>query len=334
MSTNNTTAVSKQEPTYSERFVAMVEKEMAANGGSALTLSKFQKQLIQNYFVKIDQVLRNADRKRLSKRGSENELPITWANVNMDELKFDVVAWSRLGLDPMLPNHINLIPYKNNASNKYDVTGIIGYRGCELKATKYGLNYPDNVIIEVVYSNDEFKVLKRDCKNETESYEFKIKNSFDRGSIIGGFYYYQYNDNPNKNKVRVFTLSDIKKRIPKNASVEFWGGQKDEWVDGKKTGQKVTIDGWFEEMCWKTIARAAFNNITLDSEKIDENISRVMMREDVAATSNVAAEIAENANTETIDFKEVVDEEPQPVQQEQPVVQNSEGQLEIPASDY
>ena len=40
---------------------------------------------------------------------------------------------TRIGLDPSQKNHINPIPYKNNAKNKYDIGFIEGYRGIELK---------------------------------------------------------------------------------------------------------------------------------------------------------------------------------------------------------
>jgi recombination protein RecT len=304
MSTNNNTEVAKTEQTHTERFTNMVMKELGANGGSAVKLSQFQTRLIQNYFVKIDQTIKIADQKRLSKRDGDKETPIVWQNINMNKLALDVVAWAGLGLDPLQPNHINLIPYKNNAANNYDITGIIGYRGCELKATKYGLNHPDTIVIELVYSNDHFKQIKKDMNNQIESYEFVINDSFNRGEIVGGFYFYGYTKTPEKNRIRVFSLADILKRKPKYASTEFWGGEKDEWIDGKKTGQKVTMDGWREEMCYKTIARAAYNGITIDSQKIDENLARIMAREEDAFTEKMQAEITENANKEEITFAE------------------------------
>lgn len=310
---NNNAAVAKTEQTHSERFTNMVMKEMSANGGGAMKLSKFQTRLIQNYFVKIDQTLKVADQKRLSKRDGDQETAITWANVNMNKLALDVVAWAGLGLDPMQPNHINLMPFKNNAAGNYDITGIIGYRGLELKARKYGLNVPDTIVIELVYSNDHFKQIKRDMNNPIEGYEFHVQDSFNRGEIVGGFYYYGYKSNPENNLVRVFNIADILKRKPAYASTEFWGGEKDEWKDGKKTGNKIKVEGWYEEMCWKTVARAAYGNITIDSEKIDENLAHIMAREEEAFTVKMQTEIAENANSIAIDFEEIKEESEQNV---------------------
>jgi len=34
--------------------------------------------------------------------------------------------------------------------------------------------------------------------NKVESYEFEVTNPFDRGEIVGGFYYHSYNENPGK----------------------------------------------------------------------------------------------------------------------------------------
>jgi len=115
---------------------------------------------------------------------------------------------------------------------------------------------PDAVIVELVHKNDTFKVIKKDMNNKYESYDFEVVNPFDRGEIIGGFYYHAYKDNPEKNKIVTFTLADIEKRKPQYASVEFWGGEKTVWENGKPAG-KEKVEGWYEKMCWKTIYRAA-----------------------------------------------------------------------------
>ena len=69
-------------------------------------------------------------------------------------------------------------------------------------------------------------------------------------------------------------IEDIEKRKPKYASAEFWGGEKDKWENGKKVG-KESIAGWYHEMCWKTIYRAAYNSVTIDGKKIDQSFLRM-----------------------------------------------------------
>jgi recombination protein RecT len=199
--------------------------------------------------------------------------------------------------------------------NKYDIGFVDGYRGIELKAKKYGLDIPDSVTVELVYQNDKFKEIKKDRNNPVESYEFEIVNSFDRGEIVGGFYYHSFTGAPEKNKLVVFNLKDILKRKPKYASVEFWGGEKDKWENGKKVG-KETVEGWYDQMCYKTIYRAAFGDITIDSQKIDDDYLHLKQMEHNLDEAKVDAEIAENANTETIDITGTVRDDDEPVDPE------------------
>lgn len=268
----------KQIVSPSERFTSEVLKQFSANNGT-LKLTNFQNTLIQNYFIKLDSVLKEAERKRMLKAEKNRDVTaVTWENVNMSKLATEVVLFSRLGLDPTLPNHLNLIPYKNNSSGKYDITGIIGYRGLELKAMKYGLEIPSDVVVEVVYSNDIFKPIKKGNSSQIETYDFEIVSPFERGSIVGGFYYHVFSDKT-KNKLRIFSLQDIEKRKPAYASAEFWGGTKDKYENGKIVG-KEAVEGWFDEMVYKTIYRSAFNDITLDSQKIDDVLQLLLKLED------------------------------------------------------
>lgn len=307
MSTQVTTKVA---PSQSERFTNAVIKEFSSNNG-AVTLTDFQKKLCQNYFIKIDQTLKDAEKKRLAKSPEyRDELSLSWENVNMAKLAVDVIAYSSVELDPTQPNHINMIPYKNTANQKYDMGFVIGYRGMELKAKKYGLDVPNDVVVELVYSNDKFKQHKKDRNNPIESYEFEIINDFDRGEVIGGFWYHEFKDAPDKNKIKVFSLKEIEKRKPAYASAEFWGGEKDKWVDGKKVG-KEKIEGWFEEMALKTISRHAYNAITIDSKKIDDNYLAIIQKDTEMKDAIVQNEVIANANKSSLDFEEaeVVEEE-------------------------
>lgn len=194
----------------------------------------------------------------------------------MEKLAQDVVPFACVGLDPLQKNHINIIPFQNKTSNKYDVTFIVGYRGLELRAAKYGLNMPDCVTVELVYSKDKFVPIKKSASNPVENYEFDLSDDpFDRGEIIGGFFYHSYKNSPEKNMLRLLSIKDIEKRKPKYASTEFWGGEKDKWEGGKKVG-KEQIDGWRDEMCLKTVYRMAYEAITIDSEKIDDHLVQMI----------------------------------------------------------
>lgn len=215
--------LAKKDIPVSERFTNLVIAEFTSGVGE-IALTAFQKRLAQNYFIGIDAALKLAEEKRLKKSEQYRDpLPVAWDNINMSQLARNVVAFARIGLDPMQKNHINMMPFKNNNLKKYDIVFIEGYRGIELKSTKYGLDVPDNVIVELVYSNDRFKSYKKDRNNQYESYDFEIVNDFDRGNIVGGFYYHLYNDHPEKNKLVVFTLEDILKRKPDYASAGFLG---------------------------------------------------------------------------------------------------------------
>lgn len=300
----------KKEETASERFTNKVIQQFRATAGEDVELSAFQKRLIHNYFISLDISLKAAEEKRLQKSEQYRDaVPIVWQNVNMESLAQNVVAASRIGFDPALKNHINMLPFKNNHTGKYDIVFMEGYRGMELKATKYGLEVPTAVVIEVVYANDKFKPIKRDIRNQVESYEFEIVNPFDRGEIVGGFYYLMYED-ASKNRLQFYNMQQIEKRKPKWASTEFWGGEKDRWV--KKDGKNVKdgtehVDGWLDEMVYKTIARAAYGSITIDSKKIDDNYTVMMANEQLAAK----AEAQENGNKQQLDFDDaqVVPEE-------------------------
>ncbi len=296
----NQTQVAKQEESTSVRFMNKVVSEFGSNVGE-IALTNFQRRLAQNYFMAVDMALKKAEEKRLKKSEKYRDpVPVIWDNINLPQLARDVVSAARVGLDPAQDNHINVMPFKNNALNKYDIVFIDGYRGIELKAVKYGLDIPDHVTVELVYSNDKFKEIKKDRNNPVESYEFEIVNSFDRGEIVGGFYYHFYKEKPEKNKLVVFTMKDIEKRKPNYASPEFWGGEKDKWENGKKVG-KEKVEGWHEKMCWKTLYRAAYKNITIDSQKIDDDYLRLKQIEQSFAESEVQQEINQNANSEYID---------------------------------
>jgi len=310
-----TTDIAVKEQPMSERFMLKVTALFNTNVGD-IALTNFQKRLAQNYFIVADNVLKKAEEKRMKKSEDYRDpLPYTWANVNMEELAESVVAAARVGWDPTQDNHVSLIPFKQNGVNKYGITFMPGYKGRQLKAVKYGLDVPDSVIVELVYSTDKFKSHKKDHKNTIEHYEFDILNDFERGEIVGGFYYHIFFDHPEKNKLVVFSLKDILKRKPDKASAEFWGGEKTVyedvlkdgkvvWKDGKKVQKRVQIqsEGWYEKMCYKTVFIAAYKDITIDSQKIDDDFLRLNQLENDFKEVEVEREIAENANGNVIDI--------------------------------
>lgn len=131
----------------SERFTAKVMKEFGSSAGVP-QVTDFQRQLIQGYFISIDRALKAAEEERLRKNANnkdhkyDNDLPVTWENVNLTDLALDVVHYARMGLDMMQDNHLFPIPYKNNKAQRYDVTLMPGYNGIRYIAEKYALDPP------------------------------------------------------------------------------------------------------------------------------------------------------------------------------------------------
>jgi len=317
-----TQQLAKAEEPISVRFTNRVIAEFTGGVGE-IALSDFQRRLAQNYFIAADTALKNAEAARMRKPEKYRDpVPVTWANVDLQSVAQAVVSAARIGLDPMQKNHVHLVPFKNNHTGKYELAFIDGYRGLELKAEKYALDMPTAVVVELVYSNDHFRVIKGDYRNPGDGYEFEIKNPFDRGELLGGFYFHYYENNPRKNKLVTMSLKEILKRKPAHAAPEFWGGEKDVWENGKKVGTQK-VEGWFEKMCWKTVFRSAYNDLTIDSEKIDADYRRLKQIEQDYEASAVAAEVAANANREPIDIdarviteSEMTEDEPQDSQSE------------------
>ncbi len=303
-----------QTPPMSGRFVAKVLQEFGSTAG-AMQVTDYQQRLIQGYFISIDRALKTAEEGRLRKnegnrdRKYDNSLPVTWANVNLNDLALDVMHYARMGLDMMQENHLFPIPYKNAKSGKYDLVLMQGYGGIQYIAEKYAMERPTAVTVELVYSTDIFRAYKKSMANATESYEFEIVNAFDRGEIIGGFGYIEFAD-PVKNKLIIMPMKDIMKRKPAYASAEFWGGVIKKWDGGKQV--EAQTEGWFEEMCLKTLKREIFSakHIPRDPQKVDEDYHFVKSREAQYAEIEAQDEIITYANTIMIDTASTaVDEE-------------------------
>lgn len=279
-----------------ERFTNEVLRQFSATAGE-VNITEKQRRLIRNYFLTLDNVLQTSEKKR---NHEKNAVPFTWENVDLKSLSINVANHSLVGLDPIQKNHLNLIPHFDNASKKYNITFMPGFKGIEFKAVKYGLDVPKAVIIEVVHEKDVFKPKKKNGGGVGDSYEFEIVDPFNRGEVVGGFYFHEFEDQT-KNRIRIFSRADIKKRIPKYASVEFWGGEKTTYKNGKPDGKEI-IEGWFEEMCFKTIYRAAYDSITIDPDKIDEALIQTMFNEQqvIEAPSKTEDVVHEEINSKPI----------------------------------
>lgn len=287
---NEMTVQKTESLSNSEAFTNKVLKEFGSNVAGAIQVTDYQRQLIQGYFIAVDRSLKMAEEKRQSKNAGnkdhkwDNLDPITWNTVDLNALALDVVHYARMGLDMMQENHLSAIPFKDNnrlaktGTKMYTVNLMPGYNGIQYIAEKYALEKPAAVTVELVYSSDTFKPLKKNRENHVESYDFEINNAFDRGEVVGGFGYIEYTE-PTKNKLVVMTLKDILKRRPEKASGEFWGGKKKVWENGKQV--EIETEGWFEEMCLKTVKREVYSakHMPRDPKKIDDAYEYMRMQE-------------------------------------------------------
>lgn len=300
------------EVSASAKFSTFALREFGTQVAGETNATDYQKQLIQGYFIGIDRALKTADENRIAKnekntnKSYNNELPINWNTINLKEMVLDVVHYAKIGLDMMQPNQLTVIPFKNKKTNQYDVTFIKGYNGIQYIAEKYALDKPKNITTELVYSTDIFRPIKKSVDNKIEGYEFEITNAFDRGKIVGGFGYIEFED-ATKNKLIIMTMRDIEKRKPKYAAAEFWGGKTKEWQNGKQV--EVETDGWFEEMCLKTLKREVYSqkHIEIDPKKIDDNYQYMKSQEMRYVEMETRAAIEENANSEDFIVPDLVE---------------------------
>ena len=289
----------------SERFTSMVMKQFGGTVG-APNLTDFQKRLIQGYFIAVDRALKTAEDERIRKNEKnrdhkyDNDLPVVWENVNLVDLALDAVHYARMGLDMMQDNHLFPIPYKNNKTRKYDMTLMPGYNGIRYIAEKYAVEQPVAVTTELVYSTDSFTPIKKSNGNRVESYLFEIKQPFERGDVVGGFGYIEYAD-PTRNELIIMPLKAILKRKPKYASANFWGGTQKVWENGKQV--ETETEGWFEEMCLKTLIREVYSakHIPRDPQKIDDSYQYMKLREVQVAQMQAEEEVENYANGDIID---------------------------------
>ena len=184
-----------------------------------------------------------------------------------------------------------------------------GYEGLRYIAIKYAIYPVIDIRVELVHKNDSFKMT---TKNNIDGYEFDIANPFNRGEVIGGFGYIRYQDET-RNKLITMSKEELLKRKPSTAAVEFWGGEKDIWENGKVVG-KEPVEGWPEEMLYKTMVRATCKRVPLDPKKINESYIYVIETSENYYVENqedkVSQEIEENANKEMIDITDSTEKLP------------------------
>lgn len=334
--TENTKAIAAGEQlAVSEKFTNKVLKEFGGSVAGAMQVTDYQRTLIQGYFIAIDRALKAAEEERLRKNAGnsdhkyDNDLPVNWNTVNLNDLALDLVHYARMGLDMMQDNMLFPIPYRNNKRNWYDINLMEGYNGIRYIAEKYAVEVPTAVTVEVVYSTDGFRPVKKGRDNRVENYEFEITNPFDRGEIVGGFAYLEFTD-PSKNELIIMSMKDIEKRKPAYASANFWGGEATEWDHGKKV--KVQKEGWLYEMVRKTIIREAYSakHLPRDPKKIDDAYQYAKFREARYAEIEAQAEIDANANTTLIGGAAPASL-PEPTEREIPCDTDSVGAKKQPA---
>lgn len=314
-----TTTQESTQLSNSEKFTNKVLREFGGSVSGMVEVTNYQRSLIQGYFVQIDRALKGFEDRRIRTNANnkdhkwDNNDPCTWQTIDLNALALDVVHYARMGLDMMQPNHLSAIPYKDNnrkaasGTQMYTLNLMPGYNGIQYIAEKYALDKPLSVTVELVYSTDTFKPHKKSAANKVESYDFEINNPFDRGDIIGGFGYIEYDDQT-RNKLIMMSKKDIEKRKPKKAAAEFWGGMKTEWQNGKKT--EVETDGWYEEMCLKTIKREVYSakNMPRDPKKIDDSYQYMKAQELRLAQMEVVDIVDERTASIPVDILEPVAE--------------------------
>lgn len=293
------TALQEAEPTYSQRFTAMIVREFGKEVGR-LELNPHQQRLAQHMFIGIDAALKKLDADRIKK--NLDKKPIVWSNVNMDKLAIDAVHRIELGLDALIENHIHPVPYLNSKTGIYDLDLTIGYVGKDYYKRKYSLDLPVDIIYQLVHETDTFKPIMKKAHDDIESYKFDINNPFDRGKTIGGFGYIMF-ENPTKNKLIIVTAKQFDKAKAAAKTKTFW-------------------EAYSDEMKFVVLVRRVTAYLKVDPEKLTKSYAAVEMNDN-------SREISENANQDFIDIEdceETTGDAPAPeeVQRENPPAQQEE----------
>ena len=269
-------------PTESEKFVRAVERQFMAQLGQSISWNDVQKTLAQNLYIKIDNSLKALEAKRLT--SNKGGSPITWQNVNLAKLALDAVHRVALGLDGSIANHVHVVPYFNSKLQKYDLDLRIGYVGKVLIVKTMSLDPLIDVVYDLIYDTDEFTANPRTVTNPIESYDLKIRNPFDRGKVIGGFFYFSYED-ARKNRLVLVNQRDFTRAETAAQTKDFWGN---------KDGEKSRI-----EMQMKTVVHRGADKAILDPNKINApSLKFVQEQEMLTAEYIIDAEATDLGNKE------------------------------------
>ena len=190
--------------------------------------------LAVNYFTRLDNEL-----KKLA-------TPKTWKQINFEDFLSKSIAYANIGIDPLAPKMLSFTLFANKTNGLSDVVFVEDVRCMELLARRYGINCPENITVELIYSTDKFSIVKKDLSHPSEGYVLEVTNAFDRGDIVGGVSLSEY-ANPIYNKVRIMSMKEIEKRVKTNSP--FW-------------------TNWKNEMCEKTVCKNAWGKVVLNTTEL------------------------------------------------------------------
>jgi recombination protein RecT len=284
-------AVSKREPTLSERFVEKVRQEFAGAVGTGVEFTQYERQLASNLYLHIDSALKAFEAKRLQRNDGKGVQPYEWKNVDMQKLAIDAVHRIRLGLDALIKNHIHVVPYRNSKTNLYDLDLRIGYRGKDHYRREVSRVPVKDIRYELVYSKDKFKAIKKAGKPDSiESYEFEITDPFDRGNVVGGFGYVMFDD-PTLNFLVIVSEKEFKK-------AENLAQTKNFWTDNPT------------EMRHKTLVHRVTEKLDVDPKKVNTSYHYVEVQDDIYAETERKQIDFQSGNGEPQEVEEVKRDEP------------------------
>jgi len=289
------TGLAVAKPTVAESFVAKVMKHFTAQLGDMVEWGPYQRMLAQHLYIKIDNSL-----KELQSKGKA----VHWGNVNMVKLAVDAVHVVNLGLDGLLRNHVDVIPYKNGAltnasgTTMYDLAIRPGYRGKLYSYQRASTKPIRRVIVQLLFEGDTF-VPK--FSPSGDSYEYVPKDVFrEDENIVGGFTFLAYEDERN-NKLVPVTMRDFKKsQSSSKARVTTTTNE-----DGEVVTSGNFWKDWYPEMCEKTCVHRGMDAVELSPEFVN-GVSMTWVREQEAAYEEalMAQEDEEEANGVTVGFSD------------------------------
>lgn len=266
--------VQPSDPTISQRFTSMIMREFSAIATGTVSFDEKQQRLAHHMYQKIDATLKEMETKRLDLNQTGKQ-PIVWANVNMQKLALDSMHRIELGLDALITGHVYPIPYWNSRGKKYDLDLRIGHTGKDYYRRKMAIDAPKDVRYELVYTNDTLIVYKKSRQNPVETYDFDIKNPFDRGEVKGGFAYLVFEDE-SKNRIVLLSMKDFNVAKAAAKSPEFW-------------------NKYPEQMQLKTLVHRATDKLQLDPDKVNASFLAVES-DDSGDALEVQAQIEDKAN--------------------------------------